>query len=367
VLAHAASIDSEGRHAVDLLRSVPGLHVERLFAPEHGLYGHEQDMEAVAGTTDAPTGLPVFSLYGSDAASLRPQPHQLAGLDAVVFDCQDVGSRYYTYVATLSYLMESARDAGVRIVVLDRPNPIDGVHVEGPVLTDGLASFVGPHSIPVRHGMTTGELARLVNESYGIGCDLHVLHMDGWQRPMLFHETSLPWVPPSPNMPTLSTALVYPGGCLIEGTNLSEGRGTTTPFELAGAPWLDGARLADALRQENLPGVVFRACSFRPAFQKHASTICSGVQVIVRDADRFKPFSTYLVLLREARRLAPDAFRWRTAVYEFEKERLAIDLLLGREELRPSLERGAALDEMEDSWAAALDSFLALRAGYLSY
>jgi len=367
VLAHAASIDSEGRHAVDLLRSLPGLHVERLFAPEHGLYGHEQDMEAVAGTTDAPSGLPVVSLYGSDAASLRPQPSQLDDLDAVIFDCQDVGSRYYTYVATLSYLMESALEAGVRVVVLDRPNPIDGVHVEGPVLAGGLASFVGPHPIPVRHGMTTGELARLLNESCGIGCDLHVVPMEGWRRSMLFGETALPWVPPSPNMPALSTALVYPGGCLVEGTNLSEGRGTTTPFELAGAPWLDGARLADALREQNLPGVVFRACSFRPSFHKHASTTCGGVQVIVRDAGSFKPFSTYLVLLREARRLAPDAFRWRTKAYEFEKERLAIDLLLGREELRPMLERGAALDEMEGSWAGALDSFLALRAGYLSY
>ncbi len=367
LLAHAASIDSAARHAVELLREIHDIRLVRLFAPEHGLYGHEQDMEAVQGAADRTSGLPVISLYGAEAASLRPESNALAGLDAVIFDCQDVGSRYYTYVSTLSLVMEAAREGGLAVVVLDRPNPIGGVQVEGPVLAEELASFVGRYPIPVRHGMTAGELAGLFNEEFAIGCDLRVVPLSGWRRSMSFAETALPWVPPSPNMPTPATALVYPGGCLIEGTNLSEGRGTTTPFELIGAPWVDGAALAAALRREELPGVVFRATSFRPMFHKHAGTACGGVQVIPNDPQRFKPFATYLVLLREIRRLAPQAFSWRTQAYEFERDRLAIDLLLGQRELRLLLEQGAPLAEMERSFSAGLERFLVLRERHLLY
>jgi uncharacterized protein YbbC (DUF1343 family) len=367
LLAHAASVDRQARHSVELVRGVPGVELVRLFAPEHGLWGHEQDMERVAHTADPATGLDVVSLYGDNAEALRPRAEDLEGLDAILVDVQDVGSRYYTYVHTLSYVMQAAAEAGPAVVVLDRPNPIGGQHVEGPVLHSSLHSFVGRYPIPVRHGMTVGELARLFNDAFGIGCDLRVVEMANWSRKMSFGQTGLPWVPPSPNMPSPTTALVYPGGCLLEGTNLSEGRGTTTPFELAGAPWLDGAGLVAALRAQRLSGVVFREASFRPMFQKHAGRPCSGVHVLVSDPETFEPFASYLVLIREARRLAPEPFRWRTEPYEFETERLAIDLLLGRPELRELLESGASLDEMRQSWRDELDRFGELRAAFQLY
>ena len=339
----------------------------RLFAPEHGPYGHEQDMEQVHSTPESSTGLSVVSLYGNTAESLRPARSDLEDLDAIVADLQDVGSRYYTFIYTLSYMMEAARDADLPLVVLDRPNPLGGLRVEGPVLVPELSSFVGRYPLPVCHGMTTGELARLFNDEFGIGCDLHVVELGGWRRSMAFEDTRLPWVPPSPNMPTPTTARVYPGGCLIEGTNLSEGRGTTTPFELVGAPWLDGHRLAAELRGANTPGALFRSASFRPMFQKHAAEPCSGVQVIVDDVETFRPFSTYLAILREARRQRPESFRWRTETYEFETERLAIDLLLGRPELKPMLESEAALEELERSWEKELEEFSKLRQRFLVY
>jgi uncharacterized protein YbbC (DUF1343 family) len=324
-------------------------------------------MEPVAGGQDPASGLELVSLYGDDAASLRPGAGMLDGLDALLFDCQDVGSRYYTYVTTLSFVMEAAGAAGLPLIVLDRPNPIGGSLVEGPVLQQAFSSFVGRFALPVRHGMTCGELAGLFAGEFGVECDLRVVEMQGWRRSMGFSETGLPWVPPSPNMPTPGTALVYPGGCLVEGTNLSEGRGTTTPFELVGAPWLDAHALAAALREERLPGVSFRAASFRPTFQKHAGAGCGGVQVLPRDPESFEPFATYLVLLREARRLAPAEFAWRSECYEFERERLAIDLLLGSSELRPLLESGAALTVMRESWSAGLQRFLEQRRRYLRY
>jgi uncharacterized protein YbbC (DUF1343 family) len=367
LVAHPASVDADARHAVDRLRSHPELRVVCLFAPEHGVRGEAQDMEEVRETEDPSSGLPVISLYGRDEASLRPAAGHLEGLDAIVHDLQDVGSRYYTFVYTLAHVMEAAREAGLPVVVFDRPNPIGGTTVEGPVLHPQLSSFVGRYPIPVRHGMTTGELAHLFNEAFGIGCDLRVVPMEGWRRGMHAAEIGLPWVAPSPNMPTPATALVYPGGCLVEGTNLSEGRGTTRPFELVGAPWLDGEALARALGAEELPGALFRDCSFRPMFQKHTGSSCGGVQVHVTDREAFRPFATYLVLLREARRLAPDRFEWRREVYEFVADRLAIDLLLGRADLRPMLERGASLAELQAAWAAELEAFLALRRRFLLY
>jgi len=263
--------------------------------------------------------------------------------------------------------MEAARDAGVAVVVLDRPNPLGGKRLEGPVLHPDLSSFVGRYPLPVRHGMTVGELARLFNEEASIGCDLRVVEMHGWHRSMLFAETGLPWVPPSPNMPTTTTCTVYPGGCLIEGTNLSEGRGTTTPFELVGAPWLDGERLATALRGAELDGVLFRPASFRPMFQKHAGESCAGVQVIVQDVRLFRPFATYLGLIGQVRGQAPDLFAWRTEPYEFETTRLAIDLLLGQRDLRAMLESGATAREMERTWLPDLQLFAEERRPYLLY
>jgi uncharacterized protein YbbC (DUF1343 family) len=367
LLAHAASIDARGRHVLERLGGAGGPGVVRLFAPEHGLWGHEQDMEPVRTTVERTTGLPVISLYGATPESLRPSAADLAGLDAVVCDLQDVGARYYTFVYTLSHVMEAARDCGVAVVVLDRPNPLGGRVLEGPLLDPALRSFVGRYPLPVRHGMTVGELARLFNGDFGIGCDLHVVAMRGWERGMRFEDTRLPWVPPSPNMPTPATARVYPGGCLVEGTNLSEGRGTTTPFELVGAPWLAGERLAAALRALALEGALFRAASFRPMFQKHAARPCAGVQVIVDDPACFRPFATYLAVIGAARRLAPEAFAWRTEAYEFETTRPAIDLLLGREDLRPLLEQGAPLEEIEGLWRDDLAAFADLRRPHLLY
>jgi uncharacterized protein YbbC (DUF1343 family) len=239
--------------------------------------------------------------------------------------------------------------------------------MEGPLLHPGLASFVGRYPLPVRHGMTVGELGRMFNEAFGIGCDLRVVPIEGWRRSMSFGETGLPWVPPSPNMPTVATALVYPGGCLIEGTRLSEGRGTTTPFELIGAPWLDAPRLVAAMRGLALPGVVFRPCSFRPAFQKHAGAVCSGLQVVVSDPATFMPFRTYLALVAQCLRLAPAEFGWREEPYEFETERPAIDLLLGREDLRPRLEAGEPVERLEASWSEELEAFADRRRPYLLY
>ena len=366
-IAHPATIDREACHGVDRLRERRDMRLVRLFGPEHGVRGDAQDMEAVAETEDSATGLQVVSLYGDSPDSLRPRPEHLSGLDAIFYDLQDVGSRYYTFVYTLSYAMEAARDAGIPVVVLDRPNPVGGLLVEGPVLEPAFRSFVGRYSIPVRHGMTTAELALLFNEAFDIGADLRVIEMGGWRRGMSFHDTRLPWVAPSPNMPTVDTALVYPGGCLVEGTNLSEGRGTTRPFELVGAPWLDSTALATALRSDGLAGALFRATPFRPMFQKFAGEACYGVQVHVEDRQVFRPFLTYVALLIHARKLAGSSFDWRRQTYEFESDRLAIDLLLGRAGLRQAIEAGADPRELEASWSRELEAFLDLRRRFLLY
>ena len=367
LIAHPASVDARARHAADLLASHPHFRLVRLFGPEHGIRGEAQDMEVVAASADGATGLPVVSLYGDTEDSLKPSPAHLADLDVLVHDLQDVGSRYYTFVYTLAHAMEAAAEAGLPVVVLDRPNPIGGLAVEGPVLEPAFRSFVGRYPIPVRHGLTTGELALLFRDAFGVRCDLRVVPMEGWRRRSHFEETGLPWVAPSPNMPTPETARVYPGGCLVEGTNLSEARGTTRPFELTGAPWLDGAALARALTAEDLPGVLFRAAAFRPEFQKHARRLCEGVQVHVSDREAFRPFATYLALLREARGQDVLAFDWRRDAYEFVRDRLAIDLLLGKAGLREMLEAGATTADMEASWAEDLAAFTPLRARVLLY
>jgi len=367
LVAHPPSIGSDGRHVLETAAAGAAGLPSRLFAPEHGLLGQEQDMETVGDAVDPWTGVEVVSLYGESPSSLRPAAASLSDLDAIVIDLQDVGARYYTFVYTTAYVMEAARPLGLPVVVLDRPNPIGGDRVEGPVLEAGWESFVGRYPLPVRHGMTAGELARWFNQTQGIGCDLRVVDMNGWTRSMHYEQTGLPWVPPSPNMPSQNTARVYPGGCLIEGTRLSEGRGTTLPFELIGAPDLDSRALANRLRASALDGVLFRSAAFRPMFQKHAGRTCHGVQLIVTDDRAFRPFEVYLAVLAAARETAGDAFAWRTEAYEFETERLAIDLLFGNDWIRGGLESGAALSALADRWQPGLERFCRERETFLAY
>ena len=364
LLCHQASVTRRLTHAAEAIRSMRGVRLRRLFAPEHGLTGAAQDHARIGAERDPRTGLPVLSLYGR---RLEPEPQALDGLDTLVVDLQDVGARYYTFVWTMALAMRSAARAGLPVVVLDRPNPLGGERLEGNMPDPRFASFVGLYPLPTRHGMTIGELAGYLNDTHGLGCDLTVVPMLGWRRTMLWEATELPFVAPSPNMPTVDTARVYPGGCLIEGTNLSEGRGTTRPFEWVGAPFLDGPRLARALERRGLPGVRFRGIGFEPAFHKWKGRRCGGVQVHVTDANRFKPVATYLALLAEARKQAPRHFKWRKPPYEFERRKLPIDLLGGGPSMRQAVERGAPLRRLEASWRRDLARFARARRPFLLY
>jgi uncharacterized protein YbbC (DUF1343 family) len=364
LLAHQASVDARLDHAVIRLGNVPRARLVALLAPEHGVWGAAQDHATVHATRDPATGLPVFSLYGERR---EPTAAMLRGLDALVVDLQDVGARYYTFVWTTVLAMRACARAGVHVIVLDRPNPLGGVVVEGNVPDPAFASFVGLHPLPARHAMTIGEVARYVNVRHAVGCVLTVVPMRRWRRAMLWEDTGLPWVAPSPNMPTPDTARVYPGGCLVEGTNLSEGRGTTRPFEWVGAPYLDAHAYAKALAAERLPGVRFRPARFVPTFHKWAGRLCGGVQVHVTDRARFAPFLTGLALVGVARRLAPRAFAWRRPPYEFERRRLPIDILLGTDEIRRDLERGHSLRAIERTWRAPLTRWKRARTPFLLY
>src|SRR5213593_158357 len=363
LLCHQASVTRELTHAVDAVALIRGARLTALFAPEHGIAGAAQDHARVGSLRDRSTGLPVWSLYGRQ---LAPSPAMLADLDTLVVDLQDVGSRYYTFVWTTALCMQACARAQVPVVVLDRPNPLGGLAMEGNLPDPRFASFVGLYPLPARHAMTIAELAAYLNATHSIGCDLTVVPMDGWRRAMTWEDTGLPWVAPSPNMPTPDTARVYPGGCLIEGTNLSEGRGTTRPFELLGAPFLDGRRLARALARRGLPGVTFRAAAFQPAFHKYRGQLCHGVQLHVTETARFKPFATYLAVIVEARRQSR-LFRWRRPPYEFERTRLPIDLLCGGDGIRRAIEHGVPLGRLERSWRRELSRFARARRRYLLY
>jgi uncharacterized protein YbbC (DUF1343 family) len=340
LLAHAASVDRALRSAASVLQQA-GAHVSALFGPEHGFAGTAQDMVGVV-TSDT-TEVPVYSLYGDDAEALSPKPEWLRGLDAIVIDLQDVGSRYYTYAWTAALMMKVAATVGTEVVLLDRPNPLGGVRVEGAPQRQGYLSFVGLYPVAVRHGLTIAELMQWVCDREHIDRDvLRVVSMDGWTRSMEWKDTGLSWVMPSPNMPTLDTAVVYPGGCLVEGTRLSEGRGTTRPFELWGAPGLDVGPLLEL----DLHGVTLRPVEFTPTFQKHAGRSCSGVQVHVTDPWVFRPYETCLRMLAAVLPSLPVEERWRTEVYEFVSDRPAIDLLTGGSEFRAAVDEGASLDDV---------------------
>jgi uncharacterized protein YbbC (DUF1343 family) len=353
LIVHQASVDGQLRHAVDLLRNRKDFRVAALFAPEHGFYGDLQDQVPVDGARDPRTGLPVFSLYGPRR---QPTAPMLKGLDALVFDLQDIGVRYYTFIWTMALALEAAAKTGITFVVLDRPNPLGGT-VEGNLPDPAYASFVGLYPLPVRHGKTVGELAVYFNKKYQWGADLHVVKMKGWKRSMRFDETGLPWVMPSPNMPTLDTATVYAGMCLLEATNLSEGRGTTRPFEIVGAPFIDGHRLARALEKKNLPGVAFRPLAFRPTFNKWANQTCGGVQLHVTNFKTFKSFLTGLIFLQTVQELHPRRFKWNPPPYEYETVKRPIDILCGTDRIRKSIDAGDNLFNLSKTWPPALKSF----------
>jgi uncharacterized protein YbbC (DUF1343 family) len=367
LLCNPTAVDVELRHAVDLLASRSDVQLTALFGPEHGVRGDAQYMVEVGDERDARTGLPVYSLYGSTEASLTPTAASLDDIDVMVFDVQDIGSRYYTYVWTMVLAMRACAKAGKSFVVLDRPNPIGGTLVEGGSIAPGYESFVGLVSCPNRHGMTAGEIARWRHKVEGLDLELAVIGMQGWTRDMHYDHTGLPWVLPSPNMPTVDTALVYPGMCLLEGTELSEGRGTTRPFELAGAPHIDGYKLAAALAAMELPGVKFRPTVFTPSWEKHAKRACGGVQLHVSNPLTYRPYLTGVAFIKACRDLAPSEFQWRTRAYEFVDKIPAIDLLNGDPSLREGIDAGASLDELAARWPRHEGAFAEERAEFLLY
>ena len=354
LLCNQASVDARLRHARDLIRDrFPG-QLRWLFSPQHGFFSARQDnmVESDHGT-DPVTGLPVYSLYGE---TRQPYPEWLAEIDVLLIDLVDVGCRVYTFIWTVVLCLRTAAATGTRVVILDRPNPIGG-RVEGNLIRPELFSFVGMLEIPMRHGLTLGELALLCNRELGIGADLEVIPCQGWQRGDLFPATGLPWIFPSPNMPAFTTALVYPGQVIWEGTNVSEGRGTTLPFELFGAPWLEPKRVMGRLDQWALDGCLLRPLAFEPTSGKWAGQTCQGFQIHVLDPDRFRPWRLSLSLLQTIRHLYPDRYAYKDPPYEYEFERLPMDLIIGDREVRLALESGIPIRELERSWQPDLEGY----------
>jgi uncharacterized protein YbbC (DUF1343 family) len=365
IVSNPASVDAAYRHSVDRLAGDPDVRLAALFGPQHGFRSDLQDnMIETPHAQDARRRVPVFSLYSE---TREPTAEMLEGIDVLVIDLQDVGTRVYTYVYTMANCMRAAARHGVRVVVCDRPNPVGGDAVEGATLRPEYASFVGQFPIPLRHGMTIGELARLFNDAFRLNAALDVVPLEGWRRSMYFDQTGLPWIIPSPNLPTLDSAIVYPGAVLFEGTMLSEGRGTTRPFELVGAPWIDGDRLADAMNARGLPGVHFRSAFFEPTFQKHARQTCGGCQIHVVDRLTFEPVRAAVELIAEFRRQDPGRFAWRKPPYEYEHEKAPIDILYGSDALRAAIEAGRGADALAASWKDDQDAFRRQREKYLLY
>ena len=365
LVANPASISQDLGHVTDLVASLPGVTLAALFGPQHGFQSDVQDNMVETDHARHPTlGVPIYSLYGERR---EPDDAMLAGLDLLVIDLQDVGTRVYTYIHTMTNCLRACARHGVRVIVCDRPNPVGGLAVEGGLLEPGFESFVGLFPIPLRHGLTIGEMARLCNDSFNLGASLEVLPLQGWRREMYHDDTGLPWVLPSPNLPTLDSAIVYPGQVLLEGTNLSEGRGTTRPFELAGAPWLDAQAVARAMNGYQLPGVHARPAEFQPTFQKHAGEPCGGCQLHVTDRSSFQPVLTTVALLQTCRRLAPERFAWRRPPYEYELVTPPIDMLSGSDALRRQLEDDIPFAAIADSWTADLQAFRARRERFLLY
>jgi len=365
LIVNPSSIDSNFRHAADLFHQNSKINLTALFGPQHGIRGETQDnMIEWQSFRDSRTGLPAYSLYGE---TRKPTPEMLAGVDILVFDVQDVGTRVYTFLYTMALAMEAARESRKKFIVLDRPNPINGLQIEGNILEHEFQSFVGMYPIPMRHGMTIGELALMFNQEFGIGCDLEVIRMEGWRREMWFDDTGLPWVLPSPNMPTVETAVVYPGSVMFEGTDISEGRGTTRPFEIIGAPFVDPYQLIVELEKDKLPGVVLRPLHFQPTFHKFSGELCGGIQIHVTHRSLFKPVMTTVAVISAIRRLYPDQFAWKQPPYEYVYDRLPFDVIGGSSRLREQIEAGMPAAVIELGWRPQLEEFDNRRSAYLLY
>ncbi len=368
VVCNQASIARDGTHILDALlpfHQAGTLKIVAAFGPQHGIWGHTQDnMIEWEGYRDARTGLNFFSLYGEYR---EPTPAMLEGIDHLIFDVPDVGARYYTFIWTLALCLKACEPKGIPITVLDRVNPIGGMQTEGPVLEQGYESFVGLYPLPARTGLTMGEIARYFQARYFPKSQLEVVQVEGWTRGEPFEQTNLLWAMPSPNMPTVDTARVYPGMCLLEGTRLSEGRGTTRPFEIFGAPYLDGWKLADRLNGLGLAGVFFRPIQFEPTFQKHAKTPCEGCFIHVVDRTTFEPVLSAVALLQEVVRMAPEAFAWLPPPYEYETKKMPIDILAGNGWLRPAIEGLAPLGQIRDRMRSEIDAFEPFRSEALLY
>ena len=365
LVCNPASVDSHLVHASDRFAAGGDWTLTALFGPQHGFRSDlQENMIESPHARDAKRRLPVYSLYSE---TREPTREMLADVDVLVVDLQDVGTRIYTYIYTMANCLRAARAHGVRVVVCDRPNPINGVDIEGAALDPAYTSFVGQYPIPMRHGLTIGEAARLFNDHFGIHAAVDVVPMDGWRRDMWFDDTRLPWVFPSPNIPTLDTAVVYPGAVLFEGTLLSEGRGTTKPFELIGAPWIDGERFADAMNARGLAGAIFRAVFFEPTFHKHATTLCGGCQIHVTDRSAFRPLRAAVEMLAEFQREAPRQPIWRDPPYEYEHVKPPIDILYGSDRLRLGLDEGQDAASIVTDWPREEEAFRVLRGKYLLY
>jgi uncharacterized protein YbbC (DUF1343 family) len=365
LICNQSSVDHEFRHAADLLFGHPQIELAALFGPQHGIRGDVQDnMVETSHAIDEQTGLPVYSLYSE---TREPTAEMLSNLDCLIFDLQDVGCRVYTFIYTMANAMIACAREGKKFIVLDRPNPINGTGIEGGLLEKGHESFVGMYPIPMRHGMTVGELALLFNKRFSIGCELEIVKMEGWEREDFHDETDAPWVMPSPNMPTVDTAVVFPGTVFFEGTQISEGRGTTRPFETVGAPFICSNKLVESLKQLELPGVIFRANGFLPTFQKHANTNCGGVFLHVTDRNAFKPVITGLAVLKTIYDLYPEEFKWKIPPYEYVFDRNPFDVIAGTARLREALEQKVALEEIEQQWKPEEMEFKESRRQFLLY
>lgn len=365
LVCNQASVDHGFRHVADVFHQNPDIQLTTLFGPQHGIRGDVQDNMIETGhAVDRKTGLPIYSLYSE---TREPTEGMLRDVDTIVFDLQDVGTRIYTFIYTLANCMRAAKKFGKKVIACDRPNPIGGTKVAGVVLDPACASFVGQFPIATRHGMTVCELGRTFNEHFGIGCDLECVTMFGWSRSRWYDETDGPWVLPSPNIPTVDTTVVFPATVHLEGTQMSEGRGTTKPFEFAGAPYIDADDFAAVLAELQLPGVSFRSCGFKPTFQKHAGQACGGVQIHVTDREVFEPVIAGIAIVKSAFDMYGDDFRWKDPPYEYEYDRNPFDLISGTSKVREAIERGDSLDSIRASWDAPLGEFVRLREQFLLY